>query len=123
MTTFITDGGRRGSSHPNEKLDCIVRALALAIPMSYDEAHATAKRYGRKDRHRFYDMGKHMSNLTGGRPCSRSGSVGKFAQLHPFGRFIIRVSGHAFALIDGVAYDAREVNEQKHVKGAWRIEL
>lgn len=122
MTTIITDGGRAESSHPQERRDCTVRALAIAARLSYDTAHAILASCGRKTK-RGPKSSRYNTFMArrNGRALKRSGSVGKFAELHPNGRFIIHVRGHAFALVDGVAYDTMEVSPQRHVKRAWMI--
>lgn len=117
--TFITDAGRSASSHPNEKLDCTIRAFATALNISYDDAHAVLKASGRKDRHRFKSCGAYTKHI--GKSCKRSGSVGRFLRDNPLGRFIVQVRGHVFAVIDGIPHDKIQVSERWHVSGAWRV--
>jgi hypothetical protein len=118
MNTIITDGGRSISNHPDERLDCTVRALAIATNRSYNDAHGILSQLGRKPKHKFYNTGEKITRIIG-RSCKRSGSVGKFARLHPVGRFLIQVRGHCFALVNGEAYDMSPMSEKTHVVKAW----
>ena len=89
--------------------DCVTRAISTATGLSYPQI--------RKKLHhtsRLFKCDKLMrdcySNLLDRvfefeRVDCRGLSVGEFADLHPYGTFILRVDGHATTIIDGDCYD------------------
>lgn len=104
----VSDGGR-ASSMPGEKLDCSVRAAAIALDIPYPDAHALFTKHGRKPRHRtptrvsyiaLSYTKAHSYTYTKRRP-----TLERFVREHPEGRYIIRVRGHMFTVIDGGIHD------------------
>lgn len=93
---------------PHEKLDCVVRALALVTQRAYRDVHAKCKAAGRKDSRRTKDVvvaavatQLGVTRLTHiGRP-----TLAQFLRDFPTGRFYVSRRGHAFAVIDGVVHD------------------
>ena len=114
MKQVITDGGRL-STHPNERLDCVVRGFAIAAGIPYPEAHAMFKAAGRRDRCRTRNtiLNKLMNGFikTGinGFKVSRAGDCGitvkRYITEHSQGRYLLGRRGHVFAVIDGVIHD------------------
>lgn len=118
-----TDAGR----DPAEKADCAVRALAIASGMPYAEAHALLKAAGRGDRCATY--GRTVSKAVG-RPMALASTYHAdrptFAQWlreHPKGRFMVFVTGHYFAVIDGVQWDMnpKMYSPRTSVHGHWEF--
>jgi hypothetical protein len=122
-----------------EKADCVVRAIASASGMTYDKAHAyVANKFNRKPRKGTFGFApgmnamcntkeklnrkgvKTITDLTNGK--SRM-TVGAFANLYDRGTYIIRVTGHAFTIKDGVVIGNTQdaVMVRRIVKNAWKI--
>ena len=117
METIITDAGR-ALSHPEERLDCAVRALAAfdREHLTYAQAHDIFEGLGRKQRHKSYctrnalwTIGYALINV------SMNMSVTKFARLNPIGRYFIHVRGHCFVLENGNALDLQPVSGKRQV--------
>lgn len=118
---------------PGEKLDCSVRALAVAADISYDEAHAALKEAGRPDGKRTpHATSRELYRKLGFRCCIiRQGGIAchglrmtlmQFIAANPRGRFIVHRRGHAFAVLDGVVHDwARGTGPRSRVTNAWQI--
>jgi len=102
-----------------ESRDCVVRALSLAFNKPYLDVHAACARVGRK-KHRgmkMFEIDAVLRLLTGdyGNTLKRTSkyrldshprlTFAQFAAKYPKGRFVIVMSGHALALIDGVYHD------------------
>ena len=116
---MITDAGRNAYGFPNEARDCTVRATAVALQMPYKDAHARLKALGRKNRCRFTFEGKCIEALgLESRPefsCRRADKVlPELAALG--GRFIVRVSKHVYAVVDGTIYDNQLFEPNQKVK-------
>lgn len=114
------DGGRLGFA-PNEKLDCTVRAVALASGIPYAEAHALCKAYGRKDGHKM--KGFEFFMKTTFPQVRRAGdcgiTLGRWVAAHSQGTYLLKVRGHVVTVIDGVALDLGEPRWRQVVIGAW----
>lgn len=128
MSNVYLKSGR----YVNERLDCTVIALSYAFELDYSYAHRLCKEKGRKDGHTFsldkvlgskkdYEYfvfkpreGRYVKYF--GRPRMR---VDTFRKTHPKGTYIIRISGHAFTIIDGVIYNNNR--DKCIVKSYWCI--
>src|ERR1700675_1621574 len=101
----VFDG--RTEPYKHEQLDCTVRAVSAACSMEYGHAHAFLEAFGRRDRHKtsfvafmaFYaPLGDYKHRLI----YSAEGlTVNQFIKANPSGRFILRIRGHVFAVVDG----------------------
>jgi len=113
-----------------ESNDCVVRAIASAFEMHYDDAHKfVAARWFRGNRkgtsnfaggmrhmvdNKILINGKSFSNLGGqygsmkydvkvkGQIVKRNMTTGSFIKKYPVGKYLLVVRGHAFSIIDGV---------------------
>jgi hypothetical protein len=110
--------------------DCTVRALSIAAGMPYDEAHSLLAQAGRRPGHRF-DFRGYMAGRTefNGRtvtrvvmPAYRYPTLAQFIKDFPKGTFILRKTGHVFAVKDGVAYDSAAVGARVRIKNVWYFE-
>jgi len=107
-----TDGGRRADNFHFERKDCTVRALAIASDQPYSWAHGILKSLGRPTGKgfRFSTAATHLALTEHAQPkrgCGRSRvktAIRKYAK----GRFIFRIRGHVFAVVDGVIHDSSE---------------
>ena len=87
---------------------------------------------GRKDRHRTsrrilteamrHCWGRYRATLQG---ISSDKTVGQLVETHPKGRFVVRVPGHLFAMIEGVVIDCVQdrVGPRRKVTHLWKISV
>jgi hypothetical protein len=119
-----SDGGRRISGRPGETRDCTVRALALALDIPYDIAHAGLAKLGRKPRHGFLfrmpNLGE-FSKVLEECPEYSCRTVRKVLPELMQGRFIVRVRGHVFAVVGGTALDVSPTKPGRRVCMVYRV--
>lgn len=119
-----TDGGRVGAGFIHEKKDCAVRALALLKGWTYAEAHKFWADRGRKPGKGAYWVECLKDAQVERADEFKGGSVEKVLARLPKGeRFVIRVAGHVFAVVDGVPQDTFRPKARGHVKGIYRNKL
>jgi hypothetical protein len=134
-----------------ESNDCVVRAIASAFEMHYDESHKlVAKIWFRRNREGTRNFtggmrhmvdnkipinGKSFSNLGGqygnmkydvkvkGQIVKRNMTTGTFIKKYPVGKYLVVVRGHAFSIIDGqVVGNASDATMKKRVINfAWKV--
>jgi len=106
--------------------NCTICALSTAAGIPYNEAYEIGKKAGRKNGRGFITS-KLMKTA---RKCGieyrkmKCGSITiqKFLAKYPVGRFIVRRSGHAFAIIDGTIYDHTENTPLQRITDIWKVE-
>lgn len=124
-----------------ERNDCTVRSLASASGMHYDQAHELLKKYGRKDRHgaRFstmhkaYDEAGFVLNSVHGttgqarfvarstkREAEAGITLGKILPKLAFGEYIVNVTGHAVAVVNGKIIDTFDNPSGKRVVAVFK---
>lgn len=101
---------------PNERNDCSVRALSIALGVQYSEVHKLCEKRGRKPKQGFHTSqafrigrrrkvatfkGVRISYRTTGKHQS---TIPTFIKKNPVGRFVCVKHRHAFAIIDGKVY-------------------
>lgn len=123
----LTDAGRSGSRRPKQKNDCTVRALSLALGITYDQAYDTLVAAGRKCGARF-DFNSWIDRQPFARKISFPAVAGQprmnpveFSRHHRTGTYIVRVSKHVLVFKDGVAYDDIRIGDSRCVYTAWEI--
>jgi len=126
---MIDAGTQRGAEFAHEHMDCTVHATAIAAQIPYFEAHQLLARFGRRPRRgvKYRDfiawaMSPTGYSITGTKiergPCGKIGAyrvqrvaldkpvtLAQFLKDFPNGRFVVRKSGHVFAVIDGQQFD------------------
>jgi len=95
----------------DETQDCVVRSLALATGVEYDEVHAICRENGRENRRPTKDatifaVAKQMG-LEVIFPPARP-TLAAFIRANPRGSFVVIRSGHAFTLINGMVHDWKD---------------
>jgi hypothetical protein len=123
---IVFDG--RTDEHKHERLDCTVRAVSAACSLEYGIAYTLLKTFGRKDRHKISfvafmachaRLGEYGHRLI----YSAEGlTVNQFLKLYKSGRFIVRIRGHVFAVVDGCVYDRIPVGAKSHIRNVWRLD-
>lgn len=104
----------------NDTNDCSVRATAIATGCDYAVVHKFFKQRGRKDGEGIYymqifrkhkdEMTKVMNSYFTELPVTkRNCTFKRFIDWYNTGTFIIRVSGHALCIKDGVVLDGNTV--------------
>lgn len=124
----LSDGGRSQSKRSAQKNDCTVRALAIARGLPYDEAYDILKDAGRKCS-RGFDFVRWIATQPWATKIAFPAAKGQrrmtpaqFCIDHPRGTFILRVSKHVFAVVDGVVHDTFENRPDRCVYTAFRVE-
>jgi len=116
-----------------ETNDCTVNAISNVTGLPYPTVHAYLKAAGRPDRHGFRTyshfgseriaLGHKFTNLIASDLGVRNGmTVGRFAQTHPRGRFLVCISRHALTVLDGVIVDSARAKPRARIKNAWLVE-
>lgn len=128
-TYYITDGGKSSYGFTHEKNDCTVRAVSIAYQISYEEAHAKLKAFGRKDGHGCHYFAKFMNKnmpttlaITRGWKEKSLGTINKFCKENPKGRFILRIRGHALAVVDGIVHDSWLPGSCSRILDYWKVD-
>lgn len=109
----------------NERCDCTVRAVAAAFKLSYTEAHEKLAALGRKPNRGFeFRIGiiQNLGNIEC-RPDLCCVSVGKIWPALQSGRFIVKITDHVYAVIDGEAHDLMEPNPRQRVEMIYEVTL
>ncbi len=132
MTYVHTDGGRAAAGYKGDARDCVVRAIAIAAQLPYQQVYDALKA-----------AAPHKSPRTGvftktvwfrrfmvalGWTWEPTMFVGQGCKVHlcadelPPGRIICSVSRHYVAVIDGVIHDNHDSrrNGRRCVYGYWR---
>lgn len=146
MSFVVDDGGRAAAGYKGTTGDCVVRAIAIATGLPYQEvydrinSHAETERPGaRKGRSR----GKRSSARDGvwrvtydkllkelGWKWVPTMSVGSGCKVHlradelPKGKLVVKCSKHLVAVIDGVIHDLYDPSREgtRCVYGYWTKE-
>jgi len=112
-----TDAGR-GTFPLREAKDCTVRAFAIAVGVTYAEAHRELARLGRK-----CGRGMKFAVVAYKRPdlfirtVLKRGErkrVGTLVRTLRTGRHVVRVNRHVFALVNGVVHDLTSFESLKN---------
>lgn len=128
-TAFTAPDGRPAT----EKKDCVVRAIAFALNITYAEAHAICKANGRRDGDGMFDYqwepilrkNGFVNELADGRKGWGARVVKTFVtRVATSGRWVLKVRGHAFAVVDGVPLDLVSAKglANRRVQAAWRLQ-
>lgn len=136
MAFVHDDGGREAAAIPDDKSDCVCRAVSIATGTAYREVydalstlaeaeHVNLDRYGRPStrgvrsspntgvrqsttRHYLESQGWVWVSMTqAGQGCSVHLSAGEL----PTGSIVVVVEGHTVAVINGVIHDTEDPSE------------
>lgn len=109
----------------------MVRAVAIARQMPYAEAHELCRSYGRKDRRKFHCFW--LDSQLWAKPvwvrdaqgmAKSFGTVKTFVNKHDSKVYIVRISGHAFAVVKGYIMDMSPAYVlNRRVKQVWEVSL
>jgi hypothetical protein len=109
---------------PNENNDCVVRAISVAGCISYAEAHKALADAGRRNA-RGTKIQTSISALEKLFPKAASTPVPRqtllyFMHTHRTGHYVVFVSRHAVAVVDGTLYDWKP-GPRRIVKRFWKL--
>ena len=131
-----------GASSPTETNDCTVRALANAANMPYESAHAYLKAEGRINRkgsratqsyEAYMKAGLVLKSVHGttvrataltrrsGMTAKRGVTLGTLLPKLSKGRYVVMVTGHALAVINGQVIDGGSNRAGKLVYGVYKV--
>jgi len=140
MTRFIRSL-MTGAARDDERNDCTVRALANALDIEYNDAHAALSKHGRKHGrgcthkvwHKAYtEKGLSLINIHGTTRCARvlsknlymptakGTTLGTLLKTIGSGRYAVVVTGHALCIIDGQIIDKFANLANKSVVAVYR---
>jgi hypothetical protein len=139
MKFVFSDGGRAASGYKGQADDCVVRAIAIATELPYQEVYDLVNQYGTKER-RGKRKRSRSNARTGVYPITLrkvmaalgwvwqpTMSIGSGCTVHlreaelPPGRLVVSVSKHTCAVIDGVLHDTHDGSRKgtRCVYGYW----
>lgn len=108
-----------GQPNMLERNDCMVRALANTLDKPYYEVWAQLKRMGRRSRCGTPVKIGHKAMLMYGlklaSPVRRRTTHAQFIASHPKGSYLVMSRSHAWAIKDGVVYDAWRPGPRKQI--------
>lgn len=127
-----------------ETNDCTVRALMAAANITYDQAHATMAKHGRKFGKRTYHDtqakaytehggelraifgttkgARYRANKVDNVPHVEGITLGKLLERIPMGRFVCIMTGHAFAIIDRQLADGGPLKAGTRIQAIYRFD-
>lgn len=138
---YIKADSRGATADGLETNDCTVRALANASGMPYEDAHVLLKKYGRKNRcgakfstmHSAYNEAGFVLNSVHGttgqarfvarftkREAEAGITLGKILPKLTFGEYIVNVTGHAVAVVNGKLIDTFDNPSNKRVVAVFK---
>jgi hypothetical protein len=138
---YIKADSRGATADGFEHNDCTVRALANASSMHYDNAHALLKKHGRKDRHgakfrtmqaAYSEAGFVLDSVHGTtgqarfvarvtkRQAEAGITLGKILPKLAFGEYIVNITGHAVAVVNGKVIDTFDNQAGKRVVAVFK---
>ena len=118
-------------SPAEERADCAVRALAIAVDVEYAIAHAFMKQHGRRDGQPTFAAGMPYRQWCGNDyritalddltlPERTIGAWIKSGELPA--RAIVGIKGHVFAVIGGVIHDQFGIGPRSKVNRVYRVD-
>lgn len=116
-----TDAGRKAAGFLRERRDCTVRATAVALDIPYAEAHAKMKALGRRDcrgvPYEAYISGLGMQRVADWKPRT---TLYKALGSLKSGRYVARMRGHVFAVVDGIVHDTATPRPGSRILAVYR---
>jgi hypothetical protein len=109
--------------------DCVVRAVSRLLGLTWEEAYVELSIQGYLDKALIVDdnvwgnylarNGYAMHQLPN--TCPRCYSVLRFAEDHPYGKYLVKTPGHVIAVVDGDYYDTSDTGGEVPIY-YWRKE-
>ena len=119
------DSTSYGAIRPGwDKNDCSIRAMSCATGCSYEQASVLYSAAGRtlKKGTEVFITAQVCEQWLKMYEVSAGMQLAMFIVMHPKGRFILHVRGHALALVDGVVHDWKDKTKPSaNVVKAWRV--
>ena len=108
-----------------ERGDCSIRAFSVAACVSYDSARQVFEKHG-KHPNKGTPYAVSLDAIKDHFPASpviridKKLTVNQFVKQHQEGHYIVHVTRHAFAVVDGIVHDWKARPRSK-VLCAWRL--
>ena len=106
--------------------DCTVRAISRATGRSWDETYRKLSEFAQQlgtmpDDVVYIDsyLANNFIKVYGCKHCNKV-TVGEFVKQHPYGTYLITMSGHITCAENGVIYDTFDPSE-RFVWGAYKV--
>jgi hypothetical protein len=140
MPFEFDDGGRKAAGYKGKTGDCVVRSIAIATELPYQQVYERVNRLAGRER-----IGKRKRGISNARTGVYRGTtkrlleelgwqwtptmeIGSGCQVHlragelPPGRLVVSVSGHLTAVIEGVIRDTHDPSRRgtRCVYGYWQ---
>jgi hypothetical protein len=140
MAFQFDDGGRKAAGYKGSSGDCVVRSVAIATGLPYQQIYDSVNHLAKRER-----TGKRKRGKSDARTGVYKGTtrklleslgwhwtptmeIGSGCQVHlradelPPGRLIVSVSGHLTAVVDGVIHDTHDPSRRgtRCVYGYWQ---
>jgi hypothetical protein len=140
MSFHFDDGGRNAAGYKGKTGDCVVRSIAIATELPYQQIYDNVNKLAQRER-----TGKRKRGKSNARTGVYKGTmkklleslgwqwtptmeIGSGCKVHlrgdelPSGRLIVSVSGHLTAVIDGVIHDTHDPSRRgtRCVYGYWQ---
>src|SRR5262245_35886428 len=140
MKFYYNDGGRKAAGYQGATGDCVTRAIAIAMEMSYVEAYKLVNQFGAAERKSKRRRGKSNARTGVFKPTTRrileslgwtwtaTMMIGQGCKVHlraaelPSGILIVSVSRHLTTVKNGVIHDTHDPsrNGTRCVYGYWQ---
>ena len=106
--------------------NCTICALSTSAGIPYNEAFEIGKAAGRKTGRGFHTKKLVLTAKKKGISLRKMKhkpiTIQKFLERYPTGRYLVRRTGHAFAIIDGIIYDHLTNTPLQRIKDSWKVE-
>jgi hypothetical protein len=114
------------NSDIKDRRNCTICALSTAAGIPYNEAFQIGKDAGRKTGRGFNTAKLALTAKKSGIKIRKMNhktlTIQKFLERYPTGRYLVRRSGHAFAIIDGIVYDHLTNTPLQRITDSWNVE-
>lgn len=109
--------------------DCVIRAISRLFDLTWDEAFIELSSQAFMDKSVLtvdniwgnYLMIKGFTMYPLPNTCPRCYSVLRFAEDHPYGKYLVKTPGHVIAVVDGDYYDTSDTGGEVPIY-YWRKE-
>lgn len=111
--------------HKTKKNDCVTRAIAFASGLPYSKVRQklfhTSRLLECESTYCNTCYGFFIQEVLGGVPTNCDGmTIGEFADLHPYGTYLIRIEGHLTVIRDNCNFDLWNCLS-KYCNLAWKM--
>jgi hypothetical protein len=108
-----------------KKSDCVTRAITFASGLPYStvrkKLYHTSRLLECESTYCNTCYGFFIQEVLGGVPTNCDGmTIGEFADLHPYGTYLIRIEGHLTTVLNGNSFDTFDCRD-RYCDLAWKM--